>query len=833
MFYEIYRLKRPCTQKTIRLKVTNCKKSLIVAFEGIIPGGRMAQTDQQNIVSLVEEDGEQIEIPDSVPMVPVRDIVVFPYMIIPLFVGRDKSVRAVDAAMANNRLIMLVTQKTLSEEYPAPADMYDVGTVSIIVRMLKLPDGRVKILIQGLEKRRIVKYKAFKSLFRVKIEPFPDKTVKKMTVRTEALMRSVCEKSEKLLSFRGELGFDVGAIFSSIADPGRLADIVSSNLRLKIPEAQSILMMNDPRKRLKCVHEHLDRELRVTTIQANIQSKAHDEISKTQREYVLKEQLRAIQSELGGSDGRTEEISEYKKKIQEAKMPKEAEKEALKQLKRLDQMHPDSAEVSVVRPYLEWLIEIPWKKSTKDLLNVKKAKEVLDEDHYNLSEVKERILEYLSVRKLNKQMKGPILCFVGPPGVGKTSLGRSIARAMNRKFNRISLGGVRDEAEIRGHRRTYIGAMPGRIIQGLKRCETNNPVFMMDEVDKIGTDFRGDPGSALLEVLDPEQNNAFSDHYINIPFDLSKVLFITTANTVGPIPSALRDRMEIIEIAGYTQEEKAIIADRFLLPRQIKDNGLKPENIDFSEHTLHKIISEYTQEAGLRNLEREIGKICRKTARRIAEGEKGPFRIMVSSLRSFLGVAKYLPDLEQDVHEVGVATGLAWTEFGGEVLYVEATGVNGKGDLMLTGQLGDVMRESAQAGLTYARSHVRDLGIDEDFYKNLDIHIHVPSGAIPKDGPSAGITMATALISALTGKRIDRNVAMTGEITLRGRVLPVGGLKEKVLAALRTGITTLIIPEKNKKDLTEIPKNLIRKIRIVPIKHMDEVLKAVLLTESD
>ncbi|MBE9550820.1 MAG: LON peptidase substrate-binding domain-containing protein, partial [Proteobacteria bacterium] len=506
----------------------------------------MAQTDQQNIVSLVEEDGEQIEIPDSVPMVPVRDIVVFPYMIIPLFVGRDKSVRAVDAAMADNRLIMLVTQKTLSEEYPAPTDMYDVGTVSIIVRMLKLPDGRVKILIQGLEKRRIVKYKAFKSLFRVKIEPFPDKTVKKTTVRTEALMRSVCEKSEKLLSFRGELGFDVGAIFSSIADPGRLADIVSSNLRLKIPEAQSILMTNDPRKRLKRVHEHLDRELRVTTIQANIQSKAHDEISKTQREYVLKEQLRAIQSELGGTDGRTEEISEYKKKIQEAKMPKEAEKEALKQLKRLDQMHPDSAEVSVVRPYLEWLIEIPWKKSTKDLLDVKKAKEVLDEDHYNLSEVKERILEYLSVRKLNKQMKGPILCFVGPPGVGKTSLGRSIARAMNRKFNRISLGGVRDEAEIRGHRRTYIGAMPGRIIQGLKRCETNNPVFMMDEVDKIGTDFRGDPGSALLEVLDPEQNSAFSDHYINIPFDLSKVLFITTANTVGPIPSALRDRMEII-----------------------------------------------------------------------------------------------------------------------------------------------------------------------------------------------------------------------------------------------------------------------------------------------
>ncbi|MBW2648013.1 MAG: endopeptidase La [Deltaproteobacteria bacterium] len=753
----------------------------------------MAQSDQESTISLLEDDGEQIEIPKLLPMISVRNVVVFPYMIIPLFVSRDKSVRAVDTAMSKDRLVMLATQKDPLEEHPAPEDIYDVGTAALIMQTLKLPDGSVKILVQGLEKRRIAGYRAKKSLFRVKIEPLPDKPIKKMTVRTEALMRTVCEKSEKLLSIQGELSIDVSSILTSITDPGRLADIVSSNLHLKVPESQSLLMMVDPKKRLQRVHGYLNMELRVSTIQAKIQSKVHEEISKTQHDYFLREQLRAIRDELGDTDDK-EEFVEYKTKI-------------------------------------DWLVEVPWSKSTKDVLDVKKAQKILDEDHYNLSQVKERILEYLSVRKLNKKMKGPILCFVGPPGVGKTSLGRSIARALNRKFVRISLGGVRDEAEIRGHRRTYIGALPGRIIQGLKQCKTNNPIFMMDEVDKVGADFRGDPAAALLEILDPEQNFSFSDHYLNIPFDLSKVLFITTANTIDPIPSALTDRMELIEIAGYTEEEKLLIAKKFLLPRQITENGLKPKDIIFSDHALLKIITHYTQEAGLRNLEREIGKICRKTARKVAEGKKGPFRI-TANLDPFLGVPKYLPELEQEIHEVGVATGLAWTQFGGELLYVEASGMNGKGELMLTGQLGDVMRESAQAALTYARSHVQDLGIAEDFYKDLDIHIHVPSGAIPKDGPSAGITMASALVSALTGKPINRDVAMTGEITLRGRVLPIGGLKEKALAALRAKVYTVIIPEKNKKDLTEIPKNLRKKLRFIPVKHMDEVLKVVLMAKN-
>ncbi len=790
----------------------------------------MAQTDQENTISLVEDDGKKIDIPHLLPMISVRDVVVFPYMIIPLFVARDKSVRAVDAAMAKDRLVMLATQKDPSEEYPKPEHIYDVGTVAMIIQMLKLPDGRVKILVQGLEKRRIVGYRARKSLFRVKIEPLPDKLIKRVTVRTEALMRTVCEKSEKLFSLQGELNIDVSAVLNSVTEPGRLADIVTSNLRLQVPESQSLLMMVDSKKRLQRIHEYLNKELRVSTIQAKIQSKVHEEISKTQHDYFLREQLRAIRNELGDTDDR-EEILEYRKKVQEAGMPKYAEKEALKQVKRLEQMHPDAGEASIVRPYLDWLVEVPWSKSTKDVLNVKKAQKILDEDHYNLSQVKERILEYLSVRKLNKKMKGPILCFAGPPGVGKTSLGRSIARAMNRKFSRISLGGVRDEAEIRGHRRTYIGALPGRIIQGLKQCKTNNPIFMMDEVDKIGADFRGDPAAALLEILDPEQNFSFSDHYLNIPFDLSNVLFITTANTIDLIPSALMDRMEVIEIAGYTEEEKLAIAKKFLLPRQIKENGLKSEDIVFSDHALRKIIANYTQEAGLRNLEREIGKICRKTARKVAEGQKGTFRI-TANLHPFLGVQKYMPELEQEIPEVGVATGLAWTQFGGELLYVEATGMNGKGDLILTGQLGDVMQESAQAALTYARSHVQDLGIKENFYKNLDIHIHVPSGAIPKDGPSAGITMASALVSALTERPVNRDVAMTGEITLRGRVLPIGGLKEKALAALRGNIHTIIIPEKNEKDLSEIPKNLKKKVRFIPVQHMEEVLKVVLLAKN-
>jgi ATP-dependent Lon protease len=542
--------------------------------------------------------------------------------------------------------------------------------------------------------------------------------------------------------------------------------------------------------------------------------------------------MRAIHKELGDIDEKAQEIAEYTRKIKNAKMSKDGEKEAFKQLKRLEQMHPDAAEASIVRTYLDWLVEVPWKKSTKEVLDIKKAQEVLDQDHYDLQKVKDRILEYLSVRKLNKRMKGPILCFVGPPGVGKTSLGRSIARAMNRKFFRISLGGIRDEAEIRGHRRTYIGAMPGRIIQGLKQCGSNNPVFMMDEVDKVGADFRGDPSAALLEVLDPEQNVSFSDHYLNIPFDLSRVMFITTANLSDSIHPALKDRMETVELAGYTEEEKLAIAKQFLIPRRVKENGISKGRVRIGSKVLREIISQYTMEAGLRNLERELGTICRKVARRVAEGEKGPFTVTSANLQRYLGVPKYLPEMEQETHEIGVATGLAWTQAGGETLYVEASTMRGKGDLILTGQLGEVMQESARAALTYARSNAKALGIGRNSFQDIDIHIHVPAGAIPKDGPSAGVTMVTALTSALSKRAVNRDVAMTGEITLRGRVLPVGGLKEKALAALRADVHKVIIPEKNKKDLVEIPSNVKRKLTFLPVSHLDEVLRVALRKKS-
>jgi ATP-dependent Lon protease len=622
---------------------------------------------------------------------------------------------------------------------------------------------------------------------------------------------------------------DLLSILDSIEDPGHLADLVAANLRLKIEEAQTVLEELDPIKRLIIVNDFLRKELEVSSIQAKIQSQAREEMDRTQREYFLREQLRAIKKELGDVDDQSKEMEEYRVKIVRAKMPREAEEEALKQLSRLEQMHPDAAEASMVRTYLDWLVEVPWSKGTRDKLDLKEAKTILDEDHYDLEKVKERILEYLSVRKLNKKMKGPILCFVGPPGVGKTSLGQSIARAMGRKFTRISLGGMRDEAEIRGHRRTYIGALPGRIIQGLKNVGTNNPVFILDEVDKIGMDFRGDPAAALLEVLDPEQNNTFSDHYLNVPFDLSKVMFITTANLVDPIPSALKDRMEIIRLSGYTEEEKLKIAQGYLIPRQIQENGLKRDDLHISPEVLKEVIIHYTQEAGLRNLEREIGSLCRKVARRIAEGEQGPFAITRGNLHKYLGPPKFLPEEEREKDEVGVATGLAWTQVGGEILYVEASLMRGKGQLTLTGQLGDVMRESAQAALSYARARADRLGLESNFYETLDVHIHVPTGATPKDGPSAGITMATALISALTKVPVRKDVAMTGEITLRGKVLPVGGLKEKAIAALRGRMQKVIIPQANKKDLVEIPKYVKRKLKFVPVSNVDDVLQEALV----
>ncbi len=785
----------------------------------------MAEADRDDLVSIIEDDNVDAEIPDILPLMPVRDVVVFTDMVMPLFVGREKSVRAVQEAIAKEGYLFLATQKDPGIENPNTEEIFSTGTVSRVLRMLKLPDGNVKILVQGFAKARIAQYTRKRSLYRVKFEIIEETPVEEINLEVEALMRNVREHCEEILVLRGEITGDIITVLQSIEEPGKLADLVASNLRLKIEDSQRLLEITDPIKRLKNVNDLLAHEVQLATMQAKIQSEVKDEISKSQRDYFLREQVRAIHRELGEQDENQQEYDEYGKRIKQAKMPKEADREAVKQLKRLEKMHPDSAESTVVRTYLDWLVEMPWSKSSKDVIDIRRAKKVLDKDHFGLDNVKNRILEYLSVRKLNPKMKGPILCFVGPPGVGKTSLGQSIARAMKRKFIRISLGGMRDEAEIRGHRRTYIGALPGRILQGMKQCGTNNPVFMMDEIDKLGSDFRGDPSSALLEALDPEQNSEFSDHFLNLPFDLSKVMFILTANAIDSIPSALLDRMEVINLSGYTEEEKMIIASKHLIPRQIKENGLKSRSLSISAGALRQVISEYTSEAGLRNLEREISSICRKMARQIAEGRKKIFKITRGNLHQFLGVAKYIPEMDQESSQVGLATGLAWTQVGGEVLYVEASLIGGKGELIVTGQLGDVMQESARAAVTYTRANLEALGIKKKDFDNLDIHIHVPAGAIPKDGPSAGTAMATALISALADRPVRNDVAMTGEITLRGRVLPIGGLKEKSLGALRAGIRKIIIPEKNKKDLTEIPPIVRRKIKFIPVQHMEQVLE--------
>ena len=782
---------------------------------------------------IVGEPFKDLTLPPVLPLIPVRDVVVFTNMILPLLVSRESSIAAVEKAVAQDRLVFLTAQRDSLTEDPKPDDLFPVGTVAIILRTLKLMDGSIKILVQGVSRARILEYLEPSPFSRVRIETLSDQVPQNNQVETEALMRNVREQSEKILSLKGMLSADVTAILNSIEEPGQLADLVASNLRLKIGASQEILELSDPLGRLQRINEHLAKELEVSTVQARIQSEAKEEMGKGQREYYLREQLRAIHRELGEYEEKNAELKDYKTKINGMQMPKEAKEEALKQVSRLELMHPDSAETSIIRTYLDWIVSLPWDKKTRDKIRVKEAQKILDQDHYDLKKVKERILEFLSVRKLNPKMKGPILCFVGPPGVGKTSLGRSIARAMGRKFIRISLGGVRDEAEIRGHRRTYIGALPGRILQGIKQVGANNPVFMMDEVDKIGSDFRGNPAAALLEVLDPEQNFSFSDHYLNLPFDLSSVMFITTANSVDPIPSALRDRMEVIELSGYTDDEKLKIALAYLLPRQLKENGLKPGQFKISRETILTIINEYTDEAGLRNLEKELAAICRKIARRIAEGEKGPFSVFKGNLHQFLGPPPYLPDEIRNLHEVGVATGLAWTQSGGEVLYVETMVMKGKGSFTLTGQLGEVMKESAQAALSYARSRSDRLHLKDNFYENLDIHIHVPAGAIPKDGPSAGVTLVTSLISALTKIPVNKDIAMTGEITLRGKVLPIGGLKEKTLAAIRSKIKTLIIPEQNRRDLMEISKAVRRRIQFVLVKDIDEVIDLALLAPKN
>ncbi len=789
----------------------------------------MGETDKDDLINIIEEQELDPDLPTKLPLLPVRDVVIFTDMVLPLFIGRERSIQAVEAAMStSDKYILLAAQKDPADEVPSQDEIYQIGTVGKILRMLKLPDGHLKTLVQGIAKAKIIEYVDSTEGYLVNIEVIKETPLDEIDIQTEALMRTVREQCEKILTLRGEMSSEIDTILESMEEPGKLADLISSNLKLKIEEAQELLEIIDPLERLARINETLSREIDLSTIQARIHSNVKDEIFKTQRDYYLREQMRAIHKELGESDERTVEINEYKQRIKKAKMPKHAKQEADKQLKRLGQMHPDSAEASIVRTYLDWMVDIPWHHTTKDVLDIKKAKSVLDEDHYGLENVKDRILEYLSVRKLNPQMKGPILCFIGSPGVGKTSLGRSIARAMERKFVRVSLGGIRDEAEIRGHRRTYIGALPGRIIQGLKQAGSKNPVFIMDEIDKLGADFRGDPSAALLEALDPEQNAEFSDHYLNIPFDLSKVLFILTANQHDSIPSALYDRMEIINIPGYTEEEKKIIAEKYLLPRQLKENGLKKKQVSFSGQAVLKIINQYTAEAGLRNLERELGAVCRKIARKIAEGEKTTLVVNAANLHKYIGIPKFIPELDQEESQVGLSTGLAWTQSGGEAMYVEVSLFPGKGELILTGQLGEVMQESARAALTYAKANLKLFGLKPAGLENTDIHIHVPAGSIPKDGPSAGVAIATALLSALTGSPVNNDVAMTGEITLRGRVLPVGGLKEKTLGALRAGIKTILVPEKNRKEISEIPKAIRRKVKFLFVDSMDKVLPVAL-----
>ncbi|BCS89663.1 endopeptidase La [Pseudodesulfovibrio sediminis] len=763
------------------------------------------------------------DIPQVLPVLAVRDIVVFNYMILPLFVGREKSVQAVDAALGKDRYILILTQKDEAVEDPKEDELYMTGTVGMIMRMLKMPDGRLKVLVQGLARAKVKKFTANEPYHIAELEPLIEAEADPLTPEQEALVRSSREQSEKILTLRGISSQDIMSVLNNVNDPGRLADLIASNLRMKVEAAQTILECHEPMKRLELVNEQLLKEVEVASMQNKIQTMAKEGMDKAQRDFYLREQIKAIKRELGDDADESEEMDELRRGLEKSGMPKDVMKEAFKQLRRLDSMHAESSEATVIRTYLDWMVELPWKKVSRDRLDIKKAETILNEDHYDLEKVKERILEYLSVRKLNPKMKGPILCFVGPPGVGKTSLGRSIARSLGRKFHRMSLGGMRDEAEIRGHRRTYIGAMPGRIIQAIKQCGTRNPVIMLDEIDKLGSDFRGDPSSALLEVLDPEQNFSFTDHYLNVPFDLSKVMFVCTANMLDSVPGPLLDRMEVIRIPGYTEQEKTVITRRYILPRQTVENGLKEAELVISDKLVSKVVREYTREAGLRNVEREIGTLCRKMARKKAEGEKGPFKVTTKNLYTLLGPPRFLDDEKEVTLPPGVAVGLAWTPVGGEILHIEVTTMPGKGKLILTGKLGDVMKESAQAALSIARAHADQYGIDCDFTDKLDIHVHVPAGATPKDGPSAGVTLVTALISALTNTPICPDLAMTGEISLRGRVLPVGGIKEKILAAVSRGMKKVLIPAQNKKDLAEVPDELRKRIKITTIEKVDEV----------
>ncbi len=767
----------------------------------------------------------------SVPLLPLRDIVIFPHMVVPLFIGRERSIAALEHAMGQDSFVLLCTQRDAKKDEPGENDIYRFGTLGNILQLLRLPDGTVKALIEGKRRAEIRHFLSNPNFFMVEVEEIPEPY--EPTTEAEALLRTNIASFEQYIKLNKKIPQEVFQAVSTMTDPGRLADNLASHLAIKIEEKQPLLEIIHPIRRLEKVLYVMQREIEVLQIEGRIKNRVKKQMEKTQKEYYLNEQIRAIQKEMGEKDDFKSELQDLEKKIKKKRLSPEANTKVRHELKKLKMMSPMSAEATVVRNYIDWILALPWYEKTRDKLDIVAAETILEEDHYGLEKPKERILEYLAVQSLVKKMKGPILCLVGPPGVGKTSLAKSVARALGRNFVRLSLGGVRDEAEIRGHRRTYIGALPGKILQSLRKAKTNNPVFCLDEVDKMSTDFRGDPSAALLEVLDPEQNYAFNDHYLDMDYDLSEVMFITTANTLYSIPLPLQDRMEIIRIPGYTELEKLHIAQLFLIPKQREANGLSQDNIEFSENAILTIIRQFTREAGVRNLERELAGICRKVAREVVrEGLEHKARVTSQTVPKFLGIPKFRFGQSEEKDEVGLTTGLAWTEFGGELLLTEVVILPGRGKLIITGKLGEVMQESAQAAMSYVRSRAADLGLPLDFYRRVDIHIHIPEGAIPKDGPSAGITLATTLVSALLKIPVHRDIAMTGEITLRGRVLPIGGLKEKIIAAHRGQIKTVLIPKDNEKDLKDIPARILKAVEIVPVEHMDEVLLRALVLEE-
>ena len=763
---------------------------------------------------------------EKLPVLPLRGVLVFPHMVLHLDVGRERSIAALEHSMVEDNRIMLIAQKEAKVADPGEEDLYSMGTEARVKQMIKLPGGTIRVLVEGLNRANVFQLYHGDNFMEADVEILEDDQV--ITPEVEAQMRSLLNQFEQYIKINQKIPPETLSTVSDIDEPGRFTDVIASHLSMKIEQKQEVLEAVDVKERLEKLNEILGREMEIQEIEKKINMRVRKQMEKTQKEYYLREQMKAIQKELGEKDERTAEAEEYREKITEADLPEQVEEKALKEVDRLEKMPPAAAEGIVIRTYLDWLLELPWNYETTDRLDLDVAEQILEEDHYGLQNVKERIIEYLAVRQLADNLKGPILCLVGPPGVGKTSLARSVARALERNFVRISLGGIRDEAEVRGHRRTYIGALPGRIIQGMREAKSKNPVFLMDEIDKMSTDFRGDPSSALLEVLDPEQNKVFSDHYIEVPFDLSQVMFITTGNTYFNIPQALMDRMEVIHIPGYTEEDKVEIARQYLMPKQLEENGLNAKNLEISEGAVRRIIREYTREAGVRNLERSISAICRKVAREVVKERKKKVRVTRQNLQKYLGVPRYRYGAAEKHDQIGVATGLAWTESGGDLLSIEVTLMKGKGKMTLTGQLGEVMQESAKAAMSYIRSRAEELNLDENFYEDVDIHIHVPQGAIPKDGPSAGIAMATALASAFTGIPVRRDVTMTGEITLRGRVLPVGGVKEKILAAHRAGIKYMLMPSENRRDLTDIPQNVRRKVNVELVDHMDEVIEMAL-----